>query len=134
MMRARARASATREVSNGDPAAAPLLGDGGGGAGAAGWIEHQIAGVSGHHDAALDDFGQCLDHIDLVARSTRDLRIRPGVRQDDCTVVIEESQIPKRVGSGDDAPSFYEPFHAELLGLPVPRWKKRSARKDDFVL
>ncbi len=33
---------------DGDPAAAPLLGDGGGGAGAAGGVEDEIAGVGGH--------------------------------------------------------------------------------------
>ena len=31
-----------------DPAAAPLLGDGGGGAGTAGRVEHEVAGVGGH--------------------------------------------------------------------------------------
>ena len=39
---------------DGDPAAAPLLGDVRGGAGAAGRVEHQVAGVGGHQDAALD--------------------------------------------------------------------------------
>ena len=38
-----------------DPAAAPLLGDIGGGAGAAGGIEHKVAGVGGHQDAAFND-------------------------------------------------------------------------------
>ena len=33
---------------NRDPAAAPLLGDVGGGAGTAGRIEHEVAGVGGH--------------------------------------------------------------------------------------
>ena len=40
---------------NGDPAAAPLLGDVGSGAGAAGWVEDEVAGVGGHEDATLDD-------------------------------------------------------------------------------
>ena len=38
---------------NRDPAAAPLLGDVGGGAGTAGRIEHEVAGVGGHQEAAL---------------------------------------------------------------------------------
>ena len=38
---------------DGDPAPAPLLGDIGGGAGAAGGIEHEVARVGGHQDAAL---------------------------------------------------------------------------------
>jgi hypothetical protein len=36
-----------------DPAAAPLLGDGGGGAGTAGRVEYEVAGVGGHEEAAL---------------------------------------------------------------------------------
>ena len=39
---------------NRDPAAAPLLGDGGGGAGTAGRVEHEVAGVGGHEDAAFE--------------------------------------------------------------------------------
>ena len=40
---------------DGDPAAAPLLGDVGGGAGAAGGVEDEVAGVGGHEDAAFDE-------------------------------------------------------------------------------
>ena len=48
---------------DGDPAAAPLLGDVRGGAGAAGGIEDEVAGIGGHEDAALDDFFCCLNNI-----------------------------------------------------------------------
>ena len=41
---------------DGDPAAAPLLGDVGRGARAAGGVENEIAGVGGHQDAAFNDF------------------------------------------------------------------------------
>ena len=51
---------------NRDPAAAPLLGHIGGGAAAARGIEHQVAGVGGHQDAALDDAWCCLNHINFV--------------------------------------------------------------------
>ena len=40
---------------DGDPPAAPLLGDEGGGAGTAGGVEDEVAWVGGHEDAALDD-------------------------------------------------------------------------------
>ena len=40
---------------DGDPAPAPLLGDVSRGAGAAGRVQHQIAGIGGHEDAALND-------------------------------------------------------------------------------
>ena len=40
-----------------DPAPAPLFGDIGGRAGAAGRVEHEVAGIGGHKDAALDDLG-----------------------------------------------------------------------------
>ncbi len=39
---------------DGDPAAAPLLGHIGRGAGPAGRVEHQVAGVGRHQDATLD--------------------------------------------------------------------------------
>ena len=39
---------------DGDPAAAPLLCDIGGGAGTAGGVEHEVAGIGGHQEAALD--------------------------------------------------------------------------------
>ena len=48
---------------DGDPAPAPLLGDVGGGARAAGWVQHEVAGVSGHQDTALDDF--CIGLYDI---------------------------------------------------------------------
>ncbi len=41
----------------GDPAPAPLLGDIGGGPGAAGGVKDEVAGVGGHEEAAFDDFG-----------------------------------------------------------------------------
>ena len=51
---------------DGNPAAAPLFGDVGGGAGAAGGVEHEVAGVGGHEDAALDDFLCSLNDIYLI--------------------------------------------------------------------
>ena len=51
---------------DGDPAAAPLLGDGGGGAGAAGRVQHEVARVGGHKDAALDNSLICLNNVNLV--------------------------------------------------------------------
>ena len=48
---------------DGDPATAPLFGDIGGGAGAAGGIKDEVAGIGGHEDAALNDLRICLDDI-----------------------------------------------------------------------
>ena len=52
---------------DGDPATAPLFGDVGGGAGAAGGVEHEVAGIGGHQHAALDDQHVSLHHIHLVS-------------------------------------------------------------------
>lgn len=41
---------------HGDPAPPPLLGDIGGGARPTGGIEHEVARIGGHQDAAFDDF------------------------------------------------------------------------------
>src|SRR4029453_3989903 len=54
---------------NRDPAAAPLLGDGGGGAGTAGRVEHEVAGGGGHQDAAFNYPWCGLDYIFAVWRS-----------------------------------------------------------------
>ena len=62
---------------DGDPAAAPLFGDVGGGARAAGGVQHQVAGVGGHEDAALDDFGCRLNDIGLWIAKTTGNRIGP---------------------------------------------------------
>ena len=54
---------------DGDPAAAPLLGDVRGGTRAAGGVEDEIAGVRGHQDAALDDCCICLNNVGLILGS-----------------------------------------------------------------
>ena len=51
---------------DGDPAPAPLLGDVGGGARAAGWVQHEVAGVSGHQDTACSNFCIGLYDIDFA--------------------------------------------------------------------
>ena len=55
---------------DGDPATAPLLGDGGRGAGAAGRVEYEVARVGGHQDAAFDNLGGRLNDIYLRICST----------------------------------------------------------------
>ena len=54
-----------------DPPSAPLLGDVGGRAGAAGGIEHEIARIRGHQDATLDGLRIRLDDVALVFRRHR---------------------------------------------------------------
>ena len=56
---------------DGDPAPAPLLGDEGRGARAAGRVQHQITGVGGHEDAAFDWPGTSLNHVFFVCRRSR---------------------------------------------------------------
>ena len=55
---------------DGDPAAAPLFGDIGGGAGAAGGIEDEVARIGRHQNAALDNLGTSLNYIDLIGRQS----------------------------------------------------------------
>ena len=64
---------------DGDPAPAPLLGDEGGGAGAAGRVEHEVAGVGGHEEAAFDDLRARLNHIDLVCADSCHADVRPKI-------------------------------------------------------
>ena len=60
-----------------DPAAAPLLGDVGRRAGAAGGIEHEVAGVGRHEDAALRSLGQSAQHRPSVLHGSTS-GVRPG--------------------------------------------------------
>ena len=62
---------------DGNPAPAPLLGHVGGGAGAAGGVQHQVAGVSGHQDAAFYHFGVGLYHVGLVVSECARLSVGP---------------------------------------------------------
>lgn len=48
---------------DGDPAASPLLGHIGRGAGTAGGVQHQITGIGGHEDTTFDDFIICFNNI-----------------------------------------------------------------------
>ncbi len=64
---------------DGNPAAAPLFGDIGRGAGATGRVEHEVSGVGRHQQAAFDDFFIGLNNINLVHAATRS-RICPNVR------------------------------------------------------
>ena len=67
-MRARASASATREVSMVIQRRPHCSATVGGGAGTAGRVEHEVAGVGGHQDAAFDDLGARLNDVDLCRR------------------------------------------------------------------
>ena len=78
---------------DGDPARAPLLGDGGGGAGAAGRVEHEVAGVGGHQEAAFDDLGQRLDDIGFFDSETADSSIEPSRTHREIRSVIKVSHI-----------------------------------------
>jgi hypothetical protein len=65
----------------GDPAAAPFFGDEGCGAGAAGWIEHEVTGVSGHQQAAFalaDEGLEVAAVLDAVGRVDVDHLHLPG--------------------------------------------------------
>ena len=103
-----------------DPAPAPLLGDIGGGAGAAGGIEDQVAGVGGHQDAALDHLGAGLD--DVVFSSVK-LPVAVSVQMFVIAIDAESRRVPhiaERV-CGDVKPRrLSSTFHAGDIGLPMP--------------
>ena len=93
MMRARASASATREVSIVIQRRPHCSATVGGGAGAAGRVEHEVAGVGGHEDAALDHLRVRLDHIDLFVRERPSARIRPNVGDRNDRKVINKPHV-----------------------------------------
>jgi hypothetical protein len=87
---------------NRDPTASPLLGDKCGSARSASWVQHKFPRIGGHEHAALDDFGNRLDHVQLVGKKAR-ARIGPKVVKWAQRKVIPEPQIPK-TGAGDCKP------------------------------
>ncbi len=99
-----------------DPASAPLLGDVGGRAGSARWVEHEVAGVGRHQQAPLDD---------LACRSGRRRSCRsPNCPSDRVDPDVVERRTPgSRRGTvtypsvlpdGDDSSRSDEPLHAHL--------------------
>ena len=73
-----------------DPAPAPLLGDVGRGAATAGRIEHKVARISGHEQAALDQPRGRLNDVDRAAGPPH---IRPQVCNCHCWKVVGESHV-----------------------------------------
>ena len=88
-MRARASASATREVSmviQRRPHCSATIGRG---ARAAGRIEHKVAGVGGHEEAALDHLRQRLNDIQPIGAKSARLRVGPNIEGWRDGVIIE---------------------------------------------
>ncbi len=63
----------------GDPAPAPLLGDIGGCAGAAGGVEDQVAGIGGHEEAAGNDTRIRLNNIFFGFSKTASNHVLPYI-------------------------------------------------------
>ena len=78
----------------GDPTPSPLLRHIRRGPAPARRVQHQIAGVGGHEDAALDDFLVRLNHIDLL-HSASTLRIVPKVIQRHSRKIVQISDVRK---------------------------------------
>ena len=81
---------------NRDPAAAPLLGDGGGGAGTAGRVEHEVAGVGGHQEAAFNDLRVSLNHIHFVFRKRTSAGVSPDIGERDDREIFEKPHVLDR--------------------------------------
>ncbi len=80
---------------DGDPATAPLLGDVGGGAGAAGWVEYKVARVGRHEDATFDDLLRGLHNVGLFHCASR-LRVNPKIRHGEHREITVETHIRSR--------------------------------------
>ena len=88
-----------------DPASPPLLGDVGGGAGSAGRVEHEVAGIGGHEDAAFHCFCCGLHDIDLRVASTLNASdIQPHIRAGIDREVIQEPDVADRFTFLNDSP------------------------------
>ena len=69
----------------------------GGGAGTAGRVEHEVAGVGGHEDAALNDLLGCFNYVTLFEANPAMPRIAPDVVFWKSGEVIEVADIVQAV-------------------------------------
>jgi hypothetical protein len=112
----------------GDPAPPPLLGAVGGGAGAAGGVEDQVARVGGHQNAALDDFGVGLDGVEFLCFPPR---IAPNVCQLNATTATKFSR-PNTSSSRQRTRCRFSSLictKMEPLSLRSSRHKSRRSRR-----
>ena len=86
---------------DGDPAPAPLLGDIGRGAGAAGGVQHEVAGVGGHQDAALENLSIRLHNEYLLIRECTGLCITPNGCMFRNRKICKESHICQTILGGN---------------------------------
>ena len=100
---------------DGDPAPTPLLGDIGGCAGAASWVEYKVTGICSHEDATLDDFLRGLDNIYL----SREPRIFPVISHDCCRKIREISFKANRRSSTLQSTCLPETFHTGNVSFPI---------------
>ena len=112
---------------DGDPAASPLFGDVGGGAGAAGGIEDEVAGVGGHEDAAFDDLGKRLYYVELVGRKACNAGVNPVVCIGHNREIMKETEVAQRVADEEYSPALVDPLHPGHGGFPVKSlwWNER---------
>ena len=108
----------------GDPAATPLFCDVSCCAGTAGRVEHEVARVSGHEDAAFDDLRGCLNDIRLIFSKVSCGSVHPrcGSRFD--SKIICESDIADTVCCDMNSSCFRKCEHSLKSRFPVLiRWR-----------
>ena len=101
-MRARASASATREVSIVIQRRPHCSATVGGGAGTAGRVEHEVAGVGGHQDAAFNNLRVQFERRKSSFAETADADVVPDVRDRDDWEVVEIAHVAKRLADCDE--------------------------------
>ena len=101
----------------GDPAPAPLLGHVGGGATAAGRVEHQIAGVGRHEDAALDGTPCSLHHILLVLAPASYDGVGPECVQGIDRKIVEEPYVSSGAPPGRHPVGHDQTRHTRWVGF-----------------
>ena len=120
MMRARASASATREVSiviQRRPHCSATIG---GGAGAAGRVEDEIAGVGGHQDATLNDSSDCLnDVISLIGESELHRCRSRCCMADRLGSRSSSARYRSDLSCGTEPVRIYEAVNASFVRLPA---------------
>ena len=119
----------TRGVA-GDPAAAPFLGNDRSSAGSASRIQYEVAGVSGHKNAAFDSPLRCLYNVYLCFAESALSGIVPNIVARLKREIIQVAYVTKRFTTSSQATSLRNPGKSSQVSTEgsLPRTKLATSK------
>ena len=101
------------------PASSPLFGDIRSGAGTTGRIQHEISGVGGHQNAALNDERSGFDYVNLISSETGG--VGPNIAETLDRIVVYIKSISQFLSLGANPICLYDTVQTFwIVYLPMP--------------